>query len=748
MRFLAKLATLSRERTLFAVLIGALILAYALGGLAGLDNLLTSSRFKLARTDASQNLVLIEIDTSSIETLDAWPWARSVHAGMIERLGEAGVREIALNLDFSARSTAEDDDLLARALATAERPVILPVYRQISSRAGTAAHIVMKGPIPSLRDNALPGSVNVIADSDGMIRRHAMGEQWQGHFVPSLAALLAGAAQAEGSEFHVDYGIRAKTIPAYSYADLYLGRADLAPLAGKSVLIGASAAELGANFTIPHYGTVPGILLHAMAYESIAQDRMLKPFPVAAVAVIGLVLGFAFLVLFGTGDWRRGSLILVLGIAVIYGVTLAIQAWTPALIGGGYWMLCLLAAYLSAMALGSDRQAFRVFLQGMAIQHRRNMMDAVLEKNFHGIVITDGRGQVQFVNEAAERILDISGDGALHSPITEILPGADKPDSSADEPPVMELELSRGDGEEVSLELVVSQSSVGIGKSPFERRAEARSVRVYTFRDIGQRKLLEKAQHQALEEAVSAGRSKAEFLAIMSHELRTPLNAIIGFSEILKNQIFGPIGNAQYLEYAEDIHRSGGSLLTLINDILDVSRVEAGKFNIHDAEVKISALIESSMKLVRNSAADQDIALKLDIPDSLPRLKADERLLMQMMINILSNAVKFSKENGEIRVRAFIDDGGSYVIETADSGIGIAKDDIQKVLMPFQQADGSLGRKYEGSGLGLYLVSKFIDLHDGELSIESEPGEGTVVSLKFPPKRVARDTGDGKQAAN
>ena len=238
----AALTGLLRGKASFAFLFGVLVVAYVLGGLTGLDNLLLSSRFKLARTDASQSLVVIEIDARSIAALNSWPWPRSVHAALIERLSEAGVRNIALNVDFSARSSPQEDERLARALANTERQVILPVFRQISSRAGEDARIILMGPIAQLRENAVPGSANVSADSDGVIRRHMMVESWNGISVASMAALLAENTGAGGNIFHVDYGIRGETIPVYSYADIYLGRVDLAPLAGKSVLIGASAA--------------------------------------------------------------------------------------------------------------------------------------------------------------------------------------------------------------------------------------------------------------------------------------------------------------------------------------------------------------------------------------------------------------------------------------------------------------------------------------------------------------------------
>jgi PAS domain S-box-containing protein len=763
----AALAAVLRKQVLFACLFGALLAAYVLGGLTGLDNLLMASRFNLARSDASQSLVLIEIDSRSLEALDAWPWPRSHHAALVERLTAAGVLGIALNIDFSARSSAQEDGLLARALANAPGQVILPVFRQFSSRTEgqdqdqdqdrdqDQERVALKGPIPPLRENAVPGSVNVIADSDGVIRRHAMVEKWNGISVVSMAALLAGLSADDGDSFLVDYGIRADTIPVYSYADIYLGTMDLAPLAGKMVLIGASAAELGARFSVPVYGMVPGTLVHALAYESMVRERMLQRLPLAAVAAIGLVLGLAYFVLFGRGSWRRGAAILIAAIAVIYVAALAAQIWSPTQVDSGFWMLCLAAAYFAAMARGLDHQAYRIFVQGMAYQHRRDMMDAILDNNFHGIVITDGRGRVQFFNQAAEKIFSRERAEAIRRPFVQIVPWADTLLTAQDvggekngETHATERDFIARDGAVIPLEVVVTESSLGIGKSPSERRKQSRKIRIYTFRNIAPRKRLEQAQKLALDEAISAGRSKAEFLAIMSHELRTPLNAIIGFSDILRNQIFGPIGNAQYLEYADDIYNSGTSLLTLINDILNVSRVEAGKFDIDESVIKIPDAVESCMKLLRNLALEKAVFMTAEFPADLPRLRADERLLKQMMVNILSNAVKFSETGGKINIRASIDAGGRFLIETTDNGIGMAAEDIPTILLPFQQADSSLVRKYEGSGLGLYLVSKFIALHGGDMEIESAKGEGLTVRLCFPPERVLARSENNSETAN
>lgn len=241
---------------------------------------------------------------------------------------------------------------------------------------------------------------------------------------------------------------------------------------------------------------------------------------------------------------------------------------------------------------------------------------------------------------------------------------------------------------------------------------------------------------KAKESAESANRAKSHFLANISHELRTPLNAIIGFSSILMNQLFGPMGDQKYLEYARDINESGTHLLDIINDILDLSKAEAGKLLLNYEEVHIGKAINKSITIVAERAAKSQIAITTDIPKMLPPLVADRLRLIQVILNILSNAVKFTDEGGSVHiaVRLLETDGEvtHFVITTKDTGIGMAKEDIEKAFQRFGQVDSGLNRKYEGTGLGLPLTKKLMELHHGDIVIDSEPGAGTLVTLTFP----------------
>ena len=242
----------------------------------------------------------------------------------------------------------------------------------------------------------------------------------------------------------------------------------------------------------------------------------------------------------------------------------------------------------------------------------------------------------------------------------------------------------------------------------------------------------------ARQEADSANHSKSDFLALMSHELRTPLNAIIGFSEILKDEIMGPIGNAKYRDYAKDVNDSGLHLLGLINDILDLAKIESGKLELAEEDVDTTAVIHSCVTLVKELAERAGVKLVTEIPDALPALRADERKLKQVLINLVSNAVKFTPPTGTVTIRTWCRTESGYVFQVIDTGIGIALEDIPNALEPFKQVDNTLSRKHEGTGLGLPLTKSLVEMHGGSLDLQSQVGVGTTVTVRFPAERIGQ----------
>ncbi len=239
-----------------------------------------------------------------------------------------------------------------------------------------------------------------------------------------------------------------------------------------------------------------------------------------------------------------------------------------------------------------------------------------------------------------------------------------------------------------------------------------------------------------LEDAQAASHAKSEFLAVMSHELRTPLNAIIGFSEVLMTQMFGPLGSDRYRSYAGDIHASGSHLLAIISDILDLSKAEAGKLTLNEEEVDLRDQLDQCLRMFGEKAAEHGIALRCRTPEVMPWLRADTRLLRQTLINLVSNGIKFTEAGGSVTLSAEWDEDGGCLIRVADTGVGIAEDDLDKVLEPFVQVESSMTRSHEGTGLGLPLVKKIMELHGGGLEITSELGVGTTLTARFPPERV------------
>jgi len=237
---------------------------------------------------------------------------------------------------------------------------------------------------------------------------------------------------------------------------------------------------------------------------------------------------------------------------------------------------------------------------------------------------------------------------------------------------------------------------------------------------------------ETLVQTEAANKAKSDFLAAMSHELRTPLNAIIGFSEMIHAQLLGPAGVPKYVEYAGDILASAGHLLDIINDILEMARMEAGHTEFHPTPLDISATIEGSLRLLHQRISHSGLILATKIAPKLPRIMGDDRRLKQVLINLVGNAIKFTPKGGQIVVEAKPVLSGQLMLRVVDSGIGIAERDIPRALAPFTQVDSVLARRYQGSGLGLPLAKALVELHGGNLELSSILGKGTTVTLYFP----------------
>lgn len=287
------------------------------------------------------------------------------------------------------------------------------------------------------------------------------------------------------------------------------------------------------------------------------------------------------------------------------------------------------------------------------------------------------------------------------------------------------LKGQRKGGETFDVEINISSMAV-----------DDKRVFVGVCSDVTMRHQIESALRDAKDSADVANRAKSEFLANMSHELRTPLNAIMGFSELIKKQSLGPVGIPRYLEYATDIYDAGQHLLDLVNDILDLSKIEAGETALNEEEFDVEEEVRAVLRFINMRAKNDGVSLEVDSPQLPAPIYADRRLVKQILTNLFSNAVKFTENGGTVKLKYWSQDESGYIFQVSDTGIGIAPEDIPDALAPFSQVDNKLNRNYEGTGLGLPLTKSMVELHGGSLDIQSQVGVGTTVTVRFPAQRI------------
>lgn len=386
--------------------------------------------------------------------------------------------------------------------------------------------------------------------------------------------------------------------------------------------------------------------------------------------------------------------------------------------------------YISITALPYDAQKLELQKER---DHALMLMSSAFDASTLGIFVTDRNRRVLRANEAFLREYGFRRRDVLGIDFSQIFVAADRravnktyKNFLRDQSETRhEWRLRSPDGRE---------SDVLVTTAPLHLHPD-RPLVVHTFVDISEHKHLEESLRWAKEQADSANRAKSAFLAGMSHELRTPLNAILGFSEMMRNETFGALGHGKYNEYIQDIHFAAQHLLEIINDVLDMSKIEAGKYELVEQDVDVNALFESVLRVMHDHADAAQLTIAPTIDPALKTIYADRRVLRQMLFNLLSNALKFSPPESTIQLRAGLESGSKNIcLVISDNGRGMEKEDIARMMEPFNQGQSSINDG-TGTGLGLPLTRAMAELHGGSLHIESVKGKGTTATIILPKER-------------
>lgn len=417
---------------------------------------------------------------------------------------------------------------------------------------------------------------------------------------------------------------------------------------------------------------------------------------------------------------------------VVVGAIQALGAVPASKLGALSWQISMVSALAAVIQAGliaaaaQDRQraANRAAAAGAAMYRflADNAMDLITRHAADGTIRFASPATRTLLGYAPHEIVGLAPSSLVRAEDLKAMQAAFVEASYFGRAATAEVRMKRRDGSHVWAEIRCRPAAPANG--------EAADI-VAVTRDISERKVHESALIEARDLAEQANRAKSRFLANMSHELRTPLNAIIGFSEVMKHEMFGPVGSAKYLDYTRLIHESGSHLLELINGILDMSKIEAGKFELSEEIFDLDEVAQAAVRFVKMQSDRSGVLLRCEIAPNARMAFADKRAIKQILINLLTNGVKFTPRGGDVRVEAAVQ-GGGLALRVVDTGIGIAPQDLHRLGQPFEQVDGEHVRSKEGTGLGLALVRALASMHGGEATIESMLGEGTRVTVRLP----------------
>ena len=554
--------------------------------------------------------------------------------------------------------------------------------------------------------------------------------------VIDMAATLANKAYARTGSFYIDFGINKASIPHFSFADLLTNRFDPKLVRGRNILIGGTALELGDEFAVPVHGIASGVFLHALSYESIYQNRTLvRPSTFLSLLVALLVIAML--------DWQstksswltislRHCAVLMIGA----GAPLIIQHIWPVSIDASPILLTQFLCLGKVFVLELERRAQEIFRQRALNLRQQALVTFAVKDSSDGIIVTDSLGRIELCNERASTLFAIKDPAkAIGLSLVEIVPGF--PTYPVEPAPSGEERLVPADCFPVVQDYKVADCDLEvsgdwtIAENTHFENVKGCHIFVYTIRDISVRMRIAEKERKVTDTLVAALAAKTHFIHNMGHELRTPLNAVIGFSDLICSETAGPVGNPAYVEYAGYIRDGGKRLLDVVNDVLEVTRLESGNVNLQLERIDLAQLIEHA----HEHAANVEYGVKhlnLKLSPGIPPVLVDRWFFTEALRHVLANSMKFTSEGGRIDVIVQSCPRGDVTIEIRDDGIGVDPKHLIHLTEAFYQADPSLSRKHEGTGLGLFLTYKYLALHDARLELESDAGRGFTARIVLP----------------
>ena len=729
--------------TLTIALIGAVLgLMMVSGALRPLDRALMDWRFRMLDRSPSDSLVIVEIDSRSLEEENRWPWSRALYARAVRNLKAAGANVIAFDVDFSSRGDDEGDKNFREALGDFPGQILLPEFHQSRLLERDASSLKRTAPHPYFLESAALASVNFSVERNGILRKGLCGSGLADAYRGSIAAILADLPQQGCDSFLIDYSIDPARLRRLSFVDVERGDFDPSLVAGKQVIIGATAVELGDEFATPTQGLLPGIMLHALSYESLVQGRAIRRLNDGLTMAIA-VLWCLWLIRAGA-HWSLRTLFvhgLTLGLALL--VPLAIQASFPLSLNTAPIIAAQLLAVAWMVIVEMKQRAQALVNERLETLKHQALIALVVRDSSDGVIITDERGQVLVCNERASILLGVEKDALAGELIGKAAPGFPALDRSshsaaaAERPDLAEYAVTAAGADRV-LEIASACTSHEMRQGWRGPAPAARQIYfTYCLRDVSARKAFEEAERKAKEAAIAAVSFKNQLISNMSHELRTPLNSIVGFAEVLLREEHDVSGNSTPKKYADYIRRSGERMLGLINDILFISQVRDDVATVAADSYALEEIWNDCLSAFRDEIVAERKVVSTNIPPEFPPLLVNYEIFSRALRHLLSNAVKFTGGGGKIALTADYSPEMGARITLADDGVGVGAEQLSKLSEAFFQADASLRRRHEGAGLGLFVARKCLALFGGALTFESSLGDGFKCIIALPPSIAA-----------